>query len=54
MARNELDEALGLCSELMGWDRETRVPTKGKLVEVGLGWAVTEQFLCNVTSEHGE
>ena len=36
--RREFQNGLDLYYEMMGWDRETGVPTRGKLVELGLGW----------------
>ncbi len=37
--RREFEEAVPLYYEMMGWDRENGVPTRGKLLELGLGWA---------------
>jgi aldehyde:ferredoxin oxidoreductase len=42
ISRDEFGRALGLYYEAMGWDRETGIPTTGKLVELGLDWALTE------------
>jgi aldehyde:ferredoxin oxidoreductase len=36
--RHEFQNGLDLYYDVMGWDRETGVPTRGKLVELGLGW----------------
>lgn len=36
--RNEFEKAVDLYYDMMGWDRQTGVPTPGKLVELGLGW----------------
>ena len=36
--RSEFEKALDLYYDMMGWSRETGVPTAGKLVELGLGW----------------
>lgn len=36
----ELNEAVHTYYEMMGWDRETGAPTRGKLEELGVGWAV--------------
>ena len=36
--RQEFEEAVPLYYEMMGWDRESGVPTRGKLQELGLGW----------------
>ncbi|MHB1317734.1 MAG: aldehyde ferredoxin oxidoreductase family protein [Anaerolineae bacterium] len=38
--REELREAVHLFYAMMGWDRETGVPTAAKLQELGVGWAV--------------
>ncbi len=35
----ELNETMQFTYELMGWDRETGVPTEGKLYELDVGWA---------------
>ena len=34
----ELEKALDLYYDILGWNRQTGVPTPGKLVELGLGW----------------
>jgi aldehyde:ferredoxin oxidoreductase len=39
LERRELESALDLYYDMMGWDRQTGVPTRGKLAELGLGWA---------------
>lgn len=39
ISREQFQAALKLYYEMMGWDRETGVPTEGKLVELGLEWA---------------
>jgi aldehyde:ferredoxin oxidoreductase len=36
--RNEFEIALDIYYDMMGWSRETGVPSAGKLVELGLGW----------------
>jgi aldehyde:ferredoxin oxidoreductase len=36
--RSEFEKALDLYYDMMGWSRETGVPTAGKLVELDLGW----------------
>jgi aldehyde:ferredoxin oxidoreductase len=36
--RYEFETALNIYYEIMGWNRETGVPSPGKLVELGLGW----------------
>ena len=36
--RNEFETALDIYYDIMGWNRETGVPSAGKLVELGLGW----------------
>jgi len=38
--REELREAIHTYYGMMGWDRETGVPTVEKLQELGVGWAV--------------
>ena len=37
--RDELKQAMHTYYGMMGWDRETGVPTVGKLQELGVGWA---------------
>lgn len=37
--KEEFEEAVHLYYEMMGWDRETGVPNKGKLAELDLLWA---------------
>ncbi|MFH1085886.1 MAG: aldehyde ferredoxin oxidoreductase C-terminal domain-containing protein, partial [Chloroflexota bacterium] len=37
--REELREAVHTYYGMMGWDRETGVPTLGKLQELGVAWA---------------
>jgi aldehyde:ferredoxin oxidoreductase len=37
--RDEFETALDVYYDIMGWNRETGVPSAGKLVELGLGWA---------------
>lgn len=37
--REEFERALDLYYDAFGWNRETGIPTPGKLVELGLGWA---------------
>jgi aldehyde:ferredoxin oxidoreductase len=37
--RDELKRAMHTYYGMMGWDRETGVPTVGKLQELGIGWA---------------
>ena len=37
----ELREAMHTYYVMAGWDRETGVPTVGKLQELDVGWAVT-------------
>jgi aldehyde:ferredoxin oxidoreductase len=39
LERREFESALDLYYDMMGWDRQTGVPTRGKLAELGLGWA---------------
>ncbi|MDF2628550.1 MAG: aldehyde:ferredoxin oxidoreductase [Symbiobacteriaceae bacterium] len=36
-----INEALKTYYSMMGWDRETGVPSEGKLLELGLGWTLT-------------
>ncbi|MFC2079138.1 aldehyde ferredoxin oxidoreductase family protein [Candidatus Bipolaricaulota bacterium] len=38
----ELKQARSLYYEMMGWNRETGIPTEGKLYELGIGWVVEE------------
>ncbi len=40
--RAKFSEGLRLYYEMMGWDRETGVPTAGKLEELNLGWVRPE------------
>jgi aldehyde:ferredoxin oxidoreductase len=40
--KKEFDEALHLYYEMMGWNRNTRVPTVAKLDELDLDWAAKE------------
>ncbi len=40
--KDEFEEAVRLYYEMMGWDKETGIPTKGKLYELDLGWAYSE------------
>ena len=35
----KMQEALRMFYGMMGWDEETGVPTHGKLLELGIGWA---------------
>jgi aldehyde:ferredoxin oxidoreductase len=35
---NEFEKAVDLYYDMMGWDRQTGIPTRGKLVELNLGW----------------
>ena len=37
--REELHEAVHLFYGMMGWDEETGIPTRGKLEDLGIGWA---------------
>jgi aldehyde:ferredoxin oxidoreductase len=37
--REDLREAVHIFYDMMGWDRETGVPTEAKLQELGVGWA---------------
>ena len=37
--QEELREAVHIYYGMMGWDRETGIPTLGKLQELGVGWA---------------
>jgi aldehyde:ferredoxin oxidoreductase len=36
--RKEFEEGLDLYYEMVGWDRKTGIPLRGKLVELGIGW----------------
>lgn len=36
---NQLRDAIHMYYGMMGWDEETGVPTRGKLEELGIGWA---------------
>ncbi len=38
MDREEFERSLPLYYEMMGWDRDTGIPTEGKLYELGIGW----------------
>ena len=38
MDREEFEKSLPLYYEMMGWDRDTGIPTEGKLHELGIGW----------------
>lgn len=40
--REQFKEALQLYYELMGWDRNSGVPSRGKLIELGLEWAAPD------------
>jgi len=35
----KMQEAIRMFYGMMGWDEETGVPTRGKLLELGIGWA---------------
>jgi aldehyde:ferredoxin oxidoreductase len=38
LRHEDFEGALDLYYDILGWNRETGVPTSGKLVELGLGW----------------
>lgn len=40
--REKFDTALRLYYAMMGWDRDTGIPTAAKLHELGIGWAAQE------------
>ncbi|MFH7836535.1 MAG: aldehyde ferredoxin oxidoreductase family protein [Candidatus Aenigmatarchaeota archaeon] len=40
--REEFYEAIKVYYEMMGWDRNTGIPTKAKLDELDIGWAYSE------------
>jgi aldehyde:ferredoxin oxidoreductase len=42
MDKKELEKAVWLYYEMMGWDPETGMPTEGKLYELGIGWSHSE------------
>ena len=39
MNRGEFEKALSLYYEMMGWDRNSGIPTEGRLHELAIGWA---------------
>ena len=39
MDRDEFERSLSLYYEMMGWDRNTGIPTEGRLHELAVGWA---------------
>ncbi len=39
IGKEDLDRAISLYYEMSGWDRETGIPTEGRLYELDLGWA---------------
>ena len=41
--KKELDDAIDLLYEMMGWDREGK-PTRAKLIELDLEWAIQEIY----------
>ncbi|KJS50560.1 aldehyde ferredoxin oxidoreductase family protein [Desulfosporosinus sp. BICA1-9] len=40
--KEEFLESISLYYEMMGWDRNTGIPTEGKLHELGIGWTNSE------------
>ena len=48
MDKHEFERAISLYYEMMGWDKDTGIPTVGKLHELSIGW-VYEQIKNEIT-----